>query len=113
MIRSNMSSRTFERITLGAILLCAFFLRMWDLGRNGLWYDEILQAQAVVGTLNDFVSQLILNAAMPLDYVIERGVLVLGTNELLLRFPAAAFSMLAVVVLYKLGRAMFGRTTGM
>ncbi len=107
-----MSTRTLERLTLGVILASAFFLRMWDLGRNGLWYDEILQAQAVTGTLEKFVSELIVHAAMPLDYVIERGVLYLGANELLIRFPAAAFSTLAVVVMYKLARALFGHTTG-
>ncbi len=107
-----MSSRTLERVTLGVILGFAFFLRMWDLGRNGLWYDEILQAQAVVGTSQEFIDQLIVHAAMPLDYVIERGVLTLGTNELLLRFSSAAFSTLAVAVMYKLARAMFGHTTG-
>lgn len=107
-----MSTRTFERLSLWFVLTFAFLLRVWDLGRNSLWYDEILQAEVAGGNLNNFVPALILNAAMPLDYLIERVVLLVGTNEFLLRFPAAAFSTLAVAVLYKVGCAMFGRVTG-
>lgn len=107
-----MSTRRFERLTLVFLVAFAFLLRVWDLGRNSLWYDEILQAEVAGGRLENFVPALILHAAMPLDYLIERGVLLLGTNEFLLRFPAATFSTLAVAVLYKVGRAMFGRVTG-
>lgn len=113
MMRSNIYPNTRERWILVLILLFAFLLRMWDLGRNSLWYDEILQVQIAGGAPENFLPGLELNAAMPLDYVVERGVLTLGTNELLLRFMAAAASTLAVVVLYKLGRAMFGELMGL
>lgn len=106
-------SRTISlHVIPGIIIAAAFFLRVWDLGRNSLWYDEILQVQAVAGSLEHLYNELIVNAAMPLDYLIERGMLALGANEMVLRFPAAVFGTLAVVVLYQLGRAMFGTATG-
>ncbi len=107
-----MFKRSKERWLLFALLAGAFFLRVWELGRESLWYDEILQAQIAGGPLADFFPQLILHAAMPLDYLIERVVLALGANEFLLRFPAAAFSTLAVAAMYRVGRIMFGRTVG-
>lgn len=107
-----MPARIQERWLLYALLAFAFLLRVWDLGRSSLWYDEILQANAAGGPLDDFFPQLILHAAMPLDYVIERALLILGANEFLLRFPSAAFSTLAVAIAYKLARAMFGQMTG-
>lgn len=97
----------------GAILLGAFFLRAWDLGHASLWYDEILEVQIASATPANFIAGLEVNAAMPLDYVIMRFVLTLGTNEFLLRFVAAAASTLAVGAIYSLGRMMFGRTTGL
>lgn len=108
-----MSSRTIERLLLGLVLLLGFGLRVWDLGRNGLWYDEILQAQIAGGALTDFFPQLIANAAMPLDYLVARAVMAVGSSEFLLRFPAAAFSTLAIAVIYALARRMFGKTTAL
>lgn len=109
---NKVSALALERISLYVLVALAFFLRVWDLGRSSLWYDEILQAQIARGALAEIFPQLVLHAAMPLDYFIERLLLALGTNEFLLRFPAAAFSTLAVVVLYRIGRLMFGRAVG-
>src|SRR4051794_33627772 len=93
-----MSSRAQERLIVGLILAFAFLLRVWDLGRNSFWYDEILQVTVAGGKPENFFPELVVHAAMPLDYLIERAVLGLGTNEFLLRFAAAAFSTLAVAV---------------
>lgn len=95
-----------------AILGLAFFLRVLDLGRNSLWYDEILQLRIAGGSLPDFINELAKNAAMPLDYLIERVVLQFGSGEFMLRFPAAALSTLSVALLYRLGRSWFGRLEG-
>jgi len=108
----RMSSRSLTRTPLLLILALAFFLRVADLGRNSLWYDELLQLRAASGNLTDLVSQLELNAAMPLDYIIERFMLSLGANEFILRFSAATFSTLAVAVLYRVGKAMFSTSAG-
>jgi tetratricopeptide (TPR) repeat protein len=101
-----------ERTALLCILGLAFFLRVVDLGRDSLWYDEILQAQVAAGNLATFIPQLELHAAMPLDYIIARGILALGASEFLLRFPAAASSTVAVAVLYRVGRLYFGGGAG-
>ncbi len=108
-----MSRRSLERISLIAVLALAFALRVFDLGRNSLWYDELLQLRIASGPLGTLVPQLEANAGMPLDYLVERGVLVFGSGEFLLRFPAAAFSTLSVALLYAVGKRLVGRAAGL
>lgn len=108
-----MARRSRYLLALCALVAIAFLLRVIDMGRSSLWYDEIIQAQIAGGPLSSVFPRLIDNAGMPLDYLIERAMLALGSNEFILRFPAAAFSTLAVVVLYRVGRAMFGPAPGM
>ncbi|HZQ06894.1 MAG TPA: glycosyltransferase family 39 protein [Anaerolineae bacterium] len=108
-----MANRSLTRTTLLVILALAFFLRVADLGRNSLWYDELLQLRAASDNLAALVPQLELSAAMPLDYLIERFMLLLGANEFILRFSAATFSTLAVAVLYRVGKAMFNTSAGL
>lgn len=108
-----MSRATLERITLYAILLAAFFLRAMDLGRNSLWYDELLQVHIARGGLAEMIAALQPHAAMPLDYVVTRAMLAIGTNEFILRFPACAFSTLSVAVLFNVGRRMFNLRAGL
>lgn len=100
-------SRRAERSVLIVLLALAFFLRVADLGRNSLWYDELLQLRVAAGSLQALLAGLEISAAMPLDYLITRAVLLVGSSEFLIRFPAAAFSTLAVAALYATARRLF------
>ena len=107
-----LNRRTLEHLTLLAVLALAFWLRVTDLGRNSLWYDEILQVRIAAGALSDFLPQLAQNAAMPLDYLIERVMLSVGPAEFILRFPAALLSTLAVALIYRMGKLLFNGIVG-
>ncbi len=94
------------------LTLLAFGLRLHQLGRRSLWYDELLQVDIAQGPLLEIGSQLSLHAAMPLDYLLLHGWLGLGRSEFWVRWPALCFGTLAVPLIYALARRLFKGRTG-
>ncbi len=95
------------------LVLLAFGLRVYALGRDSLWLDELCQVLAS----DHPVWQTVLHSAQnygnaPLDYVITSLALRVGRSEGVLRLPAVLWGTLSVVVLYAIGRKMFDKRTG-
>lgn len=95
------------------LTLLAFGLRLYKLGRAGLWYDELLQLDIAQGRFSDILPQLVRHAAMPLDYFIAFGWVRLGRQEVWVRYPALLFGTLAVPLIYALGTRLFNRRIGL
>ncbi len=102
-----------EALLLLLLVLLALGLRVYALGRDSLWLDEICQVLAS----DHSVWQTVLRSAQdngntPLDYVVTSLALRVGRSEGVLRLPAALWGTLSVAVLYALGREMFDKRTG-
>ena len=104
-----------RRLPLGSVvalvvIVGATALRLWDLGRRSLWYDE---AWAALGCLDGPLDIAHVRATPYLFAGLVRGAVdLLGRNELAVRLPAAVFSVASVVLGYVVGRRALGRLGG-
>lgn len=99
-----------------AVVVLAALLRLYGLGAESLWTDELI----TWGFLHR-------NAAYELLYVIplrqphlpvyyvgmDLWMSAFGTDEAVLRFPAAVFGVATVALTYRLGAALFDRDAGL
>src|SRR5438132_4559219 len=96
--------------SLALILLAALAVRLFDLSARSLWLDEVRTSYfATVGTPGDVIAraQELINQ-MPLYYLAVWLLHPLGTDELVLRLPAALAGALAVGAEFLLARRLFG-----
>lgn len=106
-----------RHIPIVCILVVAALLRLYQLGLNSFWGDELIQVLQADGP-NAW--QVVLRAstgnqgATPLDHLITHFVLrYLGDDETILRLPAALFGVASVWLVYLLGRKLFDETIGL
>ncbi|MCL4295329.1 MAG: glycosyltransferase family 39 protein [Anaerolineae bacterium] len=98
-----------------ALLITAagFALRLYALGRESLWFDELLQLDIAQGPLSAILPQLPRHTAVPLDYLISHVWILLGRQDAWVRLPAVMFGTLTLPLVYQFGRAWFGRGEGL
>lgn len=103
----SLGAWVLERRVLLAILFLGMGLRLYDLGAENLWYDE-------VGTL-DYATRGWFSLSMS-DHVgfFYRGImkfwiLIFGVSEVSLRMPSVLFSAGALVMTYQLGKYLMGQ----
>lgn len=101
------------RFPLILLTLIAFGLRLHQLGWRSLWYDELLEVDIAQGPLGEIGAQMSLHAAMPLDYILLNGWIILGRSEMWVRWPALVFGTLAVPLIYALTRRLFNQRVGL
>ncbi|MBE7553404.1 MAG: glycosyltransferase family 39 protein [Anaerolineales bacterium] len=101
-----------EFIGVSGLTLLAFALRVYGLGAPSLWYDELLELDVAQSPFWEIGPQLVRHAAMPLDYYLLYGWLLLGRQEAWVRFPALIFGVLAVPLTYKLAKSLFNKNVG-
>lgn len=95
------------------ILLLASFLRIYRLSYDSIWYDEAMSY--VFSNLNflQLLRETTTDTNPPLYYIILHLTLIFfGKSEFVLRFPSAIFSILSVLLIYKIGRELFSKETG-
>lgn len=89
------------------ILLVGAFLRLYQLEYKSLWVDEIGQVVAAQGGAFAAIRGAAKHvAAPPLDYLVTWLTLQIGNNEFILRYAPAAWSILAIPLLYALTRQL-------
>lgn len=96
------------------LFILALAVRLWSLGGQSLWVDEVLQFNISRQPLSQMVQAIAGGAdnSPPvyhtiLHYVIAAG----GTSEWALRLPSAVFGSISVLLLYVLARQL-GHTRG-
>ncbi len=99
-------------IVMPFLTLLAFSLRIHSLGKRSLWYDELLELDIVQGPFAEILPKLVRHAAMPLDYYLLHSWIKLGRQDIWVRFPAFFFGILAVPLIYALGKRLFNRRVG-
>lgn len=102
------------RWLLVGILLLGTGLIFHDLGRDSLWLDEITQAQISSLPVAEIVADVMKGRGQPPFYwVALHFFMPLGGSEFAVRMLSAMFGVLNIVLVCKLGRALFGRREGM
>jgi len=92
--------------TIGLLIAIGSFLRLYKLGKDSFWFDEIDQITTAALPLRQLFQGLTWHVSPPLDYIILHFVLPLGRDETLVRLPAALFGIAAIYVLYRAGRTL-------
>lgn len=98
-----------------AVLLLAAFLRTYQLGTESLWSDEGVSLRfASMGGPAEIVEASKTDNNYPTYYLIlHYWVWLFGDSEFSLRLPSALSGLLAVLVMYKVGSLLFGRSVGL
>ncbi|MBI2908638.1 MAG: glycosyltransferase family 39 protein [Chloroflexi bacterium] len=109
-----MSAGTARGVVALACLL-AFLLRVLHASDQGIWGDEIFSIWYSGMSLPDIIRLNLANldAHAPLFYyVLKFWTMVAGQNELVFRFPSAFFGVLAIPLIYLLGKHLADQNTG-
>ncbi len=107
--RLSLGERIRSEPYLFALLLIGILLRFVDLGRQGLWIDEMC-------CWNDAHSSYtrIFSTAHWVVFLLERASVSLGGhNEYFLRLPSAFGGLLGLIFIYPLGLLLFNRRTAL
>lgn len=95
------------------IFLLGAFLRLYNLGRDSLWLDEVVSFQiASKPSFAEVYASALLDNHPPLHYLILHIMTFFGNSEFILRLPSAIFGILTIPAAYKLGEYYFGRSEG-
>lgn len=89
-----------------AVLAIALTLRIYQLGTESLWIDEGY-------SIRDASADLGLYEARPLYFKLLHWWMQFGTSEAWLRMPSVVFGVLTVLMVYLIGRRLFGHTPGL
>lgn len=96
------------------VLAVAAGLRLYHLGAESLWLDEIgqaLVAQQPLSAILDGVKHH--HGAAPLDYLVTAVTVRISHNEWVLRLPSVLWGVLSVYWLYRLGRQAHSDMAGL
>ncbi|GMQ78861.1 MAG: hypothetical protein BMS9Abin02_1402 [Anaerolineae bacterium] len=112
------SERYLERYSRHAVLLLvllAFALRIYHLGFQSLWYDEIATVVSSVRLSLSEMMNLILEGNqhhMPLYFLFMRLWSGLGSGEFVLRYFSLIWAILSIPLIYAVGRLIGGISVG-
>lgn len=106
-----MSSQKYSILSI--ILLLAFGLRVYRLGHQNLWGDEAVSARVRSMSLGQVITGKA-DILPPLYFTsLHISLKLWGSSEFGLRFLSAAAGLLAIPVIYQLGRAVFKPSIGL
>ena len=113
----QVAGRTISKysVVLLGIILIGALLRVYDLGVQSLWTDEAFS----VWISNMSLSQIVQTAGAidqhpPLYYfILHYWITLFGTSEVAVRLPSVLFGVLAIPVIYVLGRRLFKEEVGL
>jgi mannosyltransferase len=95
-----------------SIALLAMFLQLYNLGRKSLWFDEAASFGFSSLNLRDILASPDYFHP-PLYSVILHFFLYLGKSEYLVRLPSVIFSILCILLIYRLGKEFFDFRVGL
>ena len=95
------------------LTVIGFFLRFYNLGFNSLWLDEASTNTFAVMSIPDIWKATVGGEFNPpLFYWIEHLMLMLGNNEVVLRFIPAILGVLTIPLIYFAGKEFMDRNVG-
>ena len=115
MLRFRTVSKSFSRSALWVLLLTliAFALRMFQLDKQSLWYDEAFSVFLSRFDLATITARTAADIQPPLYYyVLNVWMLLAGASEFAVRFVSLFFGVLTIPLMYVTARRLFNATTG-
>jgi mannosyltransferase len=111
-IQSVLLNSRYAQLLLGLSVI-GLLLRVWNLGYNSLWLDEATTYNIASRSFADIWGAMAAgDFNPPLFYWIEHVMLMLGNNEVILRFFPMVFGTLTIPAIYFAGREFMDRNTG-
>lgn len=111
---SEESSKTpAVKLLLPAIIILAAALRLFHLGAESLWFDELYAIWADRLPIGGLVREHLASGHPPLFYLLLRGWLWLGTGETWVRLLSAVAGVASVWFVYLAGKELFSRRAGL
>ncbi|HEY0071716.1 MAG TPA: glycosyltransferase family 39 protein, partial [Chloroflexia bacterium] len=110
-IMSRLSVRSVPAVAaLGGVLALGTALRLYDLGTENYWLDEVIMLRAAEGSVGS-----ILAGTRPPVYVLLTHFWIesFGTSEASTRLLPALFGLLSILLTYVMGREFFGKRVGL
>jgi len=106
---------TRNYLLLLAIVLVGLFLRVYNLGANNLWLDEAIAVYIAKLGLSQFAqAQPAIELNPPLYFVIlHYWAILFGDSEFAVRFLSVVFGVLAIPMIYVVGRQLFDEEAGL
>ncbi|WP_428688556.1 glycosyltransferase family 39 protein [Roseibium sp.] len=106
--------KALSNLILQVILVMAAYLRLSDLGRTSLWYDEAVSWQQSKGSFSELLASVAADNYPPLhNAVLWLTMPLIGDGEIELRLPSALLGVLAVYLIYLAGSTLAGRPAGL
>lgn len=99
-----------SRLIILLIFLLALFLRLYDLGGESIWLDEAASISFSKGTLFQVINRI---SGLTYNICLYFWIRLFGSSEVSARLPSAIFGSLVVFMIYKVGRSLFNKKTGM
>ncbi len=98
------------RLWLAIVLVLATGLRLFRLGTKSFWLDEAISVVMAELDRRTFFSVLVHRQAnMALYYCLLRAWIRMGSSEFVVRLLSVVFGVAAILVIYLLGKDLFGR----
>lgn len=108
---------TRQRVEIYTVVLLSLVLRLFNLGKESLWLDEVYSILYVTEryTTAGILFNLPLNEPHPPLYylILNLWTKIFGKTEFVIRFPSAIFGVLAVGSTYLLGKKLFSHYAGL
>lgn len=106
--------KQLEVYPLHLLIIAGTLLRLFKLDFNSLWLDEAATYSLSVVPLDQIWANMAAGEFNPpLFFVIEHFMLMLGNNEIVLRFMPALFGILTIPVMYLVGKEFKDETVGL
>ncbi len=110
-----------QNVHLGWVLFCLLailaggaVLRLVQISSESLWLDEATSVLVSESNSAEFWSRMGRETNPPLHYVMLRcWISICGDSELAVRIPSAAFGVLSLLMIYLVGRRLFGDGVGL
>jgi uncharacterized membrane protein len=95
-------------------MIAALLLRLYDLGEESLWLDEISSATRAQWSMGELIRTITSIGMKPLhEIMLHYWIKLFGSSEFSVRFPSAVFGVACVFLLYRVGALMFNKRTAL
>jgi len=113
--KSNKKPISIQNIPILLIVVLGFFLRIYQIGKDSFWLDEVGVASVIFAeSIDNFINIVRSHvAAVPLDYVITWALGQISLNEGWLRFPSAIWGTFTLVICYMLFKQFANRNVAL
>jgi len=105
---------TAYSVALFGVFLVGAFLRLYHLGTQSIWWDEAFSVWISKQSLSQIVQTTATDVHPPLYYfILHYWIALFGTSEVAVRSLSVLFGVLAVPMIYAVGRQLFNEEAGL